>query len=332
MRRAFALLILSLLPAAALGADQLPDKAVPAPTPITPAPITPAQTTPLPTGAALAEAALLLGADEPGRLTVPVTIGLSGPYDFTIDTGAERTVISRELAARLGLLPGRSVNLTAMSGRSFVDTAVIPALAIDSGGAAGTVGAKQIEAPLLSAENLGAPGLLGIDTLKDHEVAIDFDTNRMSVRPSVKRRRRHVPEPGEIVVRARSLLGQLVVSDAFYRGERIRVILDTGSVVTMGNLALRRRATGDHQSIQTISMLSVIGGRLQADYTQIGEVQIGDVVIRDLPVAFADAVPFERFGLTHQPALLLGMDAMRQFRRVEIDFANREVRFTFPRG
>jgi hypothetical protein len=29
--------------------------------------------------------------------------------------------------------------------------------------------------------------------------------------------------------------------------------------------------------------------------------------------------------------LLLGMDALRQFRRVDIDFANREVRVSLPR-
>lgn len=325
MRRVLALVALSLMPAAALGADHSP--------PLTPVLLTPPLVAPETVPPAIAPAAipatddiLTLGSDEPGRLTVPVTIGVQGPYPFTIDTGAERTVISRELATRLGLEPGRQVRLTAMSGTTDVATVIIPALSVSS------VGATRIEAPLLAAINIGAPGLLGIDTLKDHEVSIDFDTNQMTVRPSVKRTGRYKPEPNEIVVRARSLLGQLVVTDAHYRGQRIRVVLDTGSVVTMGNSALRRRAIGDKGPIQTISMLSVIGGHLSADYTQIGEVRIGDVVIRNLPVAFADAAPFQRFGLSSEPAMLLGMDALRQFRRVDIDFANREVRFTFPRG
>ena len=38
-----------------------------------------------------------LGFDD-SRMTVPVSIGASGPYRFIIDTGAERTVVSRELA------------------------------------------------------------------------------------------------------------------------------------------------------------------------------------------------------------------------------------------
>ena len=51
-----------------------------------------------------------------------------------------------------------------------------------------------------------------------------------------------------------------------------------------------------------------------------------------MPVAFADVAPFERFGLTKRPALLLGMDALRIFRRVDIDFPNRQVRFLMPEG
>jgi hypothetical protein len=51
-----------------------------------------------------------------------------------------------------------------------------------------------------------------------------------------------------------------------------------------------------------------------------------------MPIAFADVAPFERFGLVKRPALLLGMDALRSFRRVDIDFPNRQVRFLMPKG
>jgi predicted aspartyl protease len=212
-----------------------------------------------------------------------------------------------------------------MTGLSDARTVIIPMLNVS------TAGATRIEAPILAAQDLGSAGLLGIDTLRHHAVVIDFDTNSMTVRSSRKRASWERPEPGEIIVRARSLLGQLVVTDAYYRGRRVRVVLDTGSVVTMGNGALRKRA-GEHAAPgQPISLISVTGDTLVANYSQIGDIQVGPVRFHNLPVAFADAPPFERFGLTDQPAILLGMDALRQFRRVEIDFANREVRFTMPR-
>ena len=40
-------------------------------------------------------------------MTVPVTI-TAGPYGFIVDTGAQRTVMSRELAGTLGLAAGPS--------------------------------------------------------------------------------------------------------------------------------------------------------------------------------------------------------------------------------
>jgi hypothetical protein len=41
--------------------------------------------------------------DQSDRLTLPVYIGGRGPYAFVVDSGAERSVIARELAARLNL-------------------------------------------------------------------------------------------------------------------------------------------------------------------------------------------------------------------------------------
>ncbi|WCM26386.1 aspartyl protease family protein [Sphingomonas sp. QA11] len=263
--------------------------------------------------------------DSAQRMTVPVTIGTTGPFPFIIDTGAERTVISRELAATLGLSPGPDVRMTAMTGTSNVGTVVIPSLNVSN------ILSQRIEAPALYSINLGAPGMLGIDTLSGHALSIDFETNSMTVRPSTKRKRAPVLN-GDIVVRARSVYGQLIVTQAYYKGRRISVIVDTGSSVSMGNSVLRARMRGELKAAQPITLTSVTGDRLTADYTQVTSLDIGGVTFNHLPIAFSDVAPFRRFGLSNEPALLLGMDALRLFRKVEVDFANREVRFALPRG
>lgn len=258
------------------------------------------------------------------RMTLPVTIAGAGPFPFIVDTGAERTVISRELARRLGLAPGRTVRMTAMTGRSDVGTVVIPAIAV------GALGGGRIEAPALDAAHLGAAGLLGLDTLQGRALTIDFDARRMTVAGVARRRRTVRAAPDEIVVTAKSVFGQLVVTEASYQGVRVRVILDTGSAVSVGNLALRARVR--RQPTRPIEMMSVTGAMLTADYTQLSQVRVGGVTFENLPIAFADAAPFARFGMVGRPALLLGMDALRLFRRVDVDFANREVRFALPKG
>ena len=269
---------------------------------------------------------LLAFTDADTRMTVPVRIAESGPYRFVIDTGAQRTVISRELAGALGLPRGHDVRLTAMSGTSVEQTVVIPSLRVSS------VAGKAIEAPALSGVDLGAAGLLGIDTLQGHAVRIDFDAKLMSVAPSTRKRARDDAVPGEIVVRARSLFGQLVVTDAWCAGTRVRVILDTGSPVSMGNLALQRRFARHSRAPVPIELTSVTGGKVAASYTQLPAVTMGALTVEALPVAFSDAAPFRQFGLADKPAILLGMDALQLFRRVEIDFANRELRLVMPRG
>ncbi len=264
--------------------------------------------------------------DEGTRMTVPVTIAESGPFRFIVDTGAQRTVISRQLAMTLGLAAGRNVRVTAMADTVNVGTAIIPSISL------GDIGGKAIEAPTLEAGNLGAPGMLGIDTLQNHALAIDFDRQEMTVTPSSKRRQKNDYGPDEIVVRAKSLFGQLVVTDAFYGGTRVRVIIDTGSAVTMGNPALRKRVARNVKMMTPIALMSVTGTYLNADYTQVSRISLGNIQMADIPVAFADALPFHRFGLTDKPALLLGMDTLKLFRHVSIDFANREIRFQLPRN
>lgn len=259
------------------------------------------------------------------RMTVPVEVDGRGPYRFVVDTGSERTVLARDVAESLGLSPGRPVNMISMTGTDVTKTFIIPRLRV-----AALPERSRIEAPALEAYDLGASGLLGLDSLQDHAIAIDFESASMAVLPSKKRV--SLPKsPSEIVVRAKSLLGQLIVTDARVDNIRIRVVIDTGSAITIGNKALRDRLKRKPQDIAQLILHSVTGDQLHVDYTIVSNLHLGEVLLSNMPVAFADAEPFRKFGLDDRPALLLGMDAMRFFRKVSIDFPNRQVRFLLPR-
>lgn len=280
-----------------------------------------------PVDPAFADALTLALGEVDLRMTVPVTVDGKGPFPFVIDTGAERSVVSRELAERLGLKADKPVNLTTMTGTSRVPTVVAPALTIGNTGVA-----HRVVAPALFARDLGAAGLLGIDTLRDHRVAIDFARNTMAVVPSSRRTARERRDADEIVVTAKSLFGQLIVTDAMYGDTRIQVVLDTGSQITLGNDALRRRVGRQARDAAPVELISVTGGRASAAYTRVPAIRVGRIKFGAMPIGFAQVKPFERFGLVRRPGLLLGMDALRAFARVEIDFPNRQVRFVMPRG
>jgi len=259
------------------------------------------------------------------RMTVPVSIGAHGPFNFIVDTGSERTVVSEELARDLALGPGRTATVHSMTEVSQIPTVIVSAL---------RVGQRTIEddihAPALARTNLGAAGILGVDTLQQQRVMFDFKRHEMTVMPSQASAGRW-PE-GTIVVTARSRFGRLMLVDAAVDGERVYVIIDTGAQVTVGNTALRRALERRSRLGPTaqVRMISVTGGQFTADYTVARRIRIGGADIVNLPIAFADVHPFNALELLDRPAILLGMDALGLFERVSVDFANRRVRLLTP--
>lgn len=262
--------------------------------------------------------------DTTERMTVPVNVAGHGPYPFIVDTGAERTAISRELAQQLALAPGRAAILHSMTEARRVETVLIPGLEV------GQRRIADIHAPALARSHLGAAGLLGVDSLQSQRVEFDFARGEMTISPSRRREERWSGDT--IVITARSRLGRLILVDASVDGQRVQVVVDTGAQFTLGNSALRRRLERRSRlgPVRQIEMLSVTGGVFTADATVARQVRIGGADIRDLPIAFSDVHVFRQLGLADRPAILLGMDALQLFDRVSVDFANRRVRVMMP--
>nr|WP_310524474.1 aspartyl protease family protein [Polymorphobacter sp.] len=257
------------------------------------------------------------------RLFIDTKINGKGPYRFLVDSGADRTVIGETLAERLKLPKDSIVRLRGMAGAKDVSTVVIDTLTIGSSDIA------TIIAPALPERFIGAQGIIGIDALADQRMMLDFDAKRVTIQDS---RIPVVREEGEIVVTARRRKGQLILTQVNVDGRRSYAVIDTGSELTLGNSAmLERIANRRKQPMQTITLVSVTGETFTAKVFNIPELRVGGVVMRNVPVAFTDAPPFELFGLDKDPALLLGTDLLKNFRRLSLDFRNRKVRFTLRR-
>ncbi len=257
------------------------------------------------------------------RMTVPVTIEGRGPYQFVVDTGSDRTVVSQELATLLKLAVGDTVTMHSMTGVAQQSTVIVPALTI-----AGQT-TNDINAPALLEAYLGSHGLLGIDTLKGRRVVMDFTKRTLSI---LRAGEREEYDPDTIVVTARSKYGQLVLVDADVDGTPITVIIDSGAETTVGNAPLRALLSKRNKRMQFFKteLVDVTGGKLGAEYASVGRIRLAGITIENAVIAFADAHPFKRYGLEGKPAMLLGMDTLRSFRRVSVDFAQRKVRFLPP--
>ncbi len=271
---------------------------------------------------------LVAGEDANNRMTVPVMINGQGPFQFIVDTGADRSAISEELARKLALPEDKKVRLISMSGVNQVSTVRVASLAVTANRQI-----KNVVLPALQERYLGADGLLGVDALKGQRIHLDFAGQTVTVEPGTKETRQK-RDPSIIIVQARSRLGQLVLVDADANGEEVWVVVDTGGQNSVANSAMRRLMArqGSVDSFKKISLMSVVGDRVPAEYTIVGSMRIGGIRMGNAAVAFADVHPFRKFGLTKRPAMLLGMEGLRSFRRVTIDFANKEVRFQVPDG
>lgn len=260
--------------------------------------------------------------DAVTRMTAPVKIAGQGPLQFLVDTGADRTTVSRELAERLQLQAGPPVLLHGVAGVVEAQTAQLPLLEV------GDRRLIDVIAPVLAEADLGAEGLLGIDSLKDQRLLLDFKRTRMVIQGG----RRFHTDPAEVVVKAKSRFGQLTLVDAWLEREPIVVIIDSGAESTIANGAFRDRVTRLRRKAigGNVEVLSVTGQSAWGDGASIPSMKLGQFTVRNLPVIYADLHTFARWGVQDEPAMLLGVDVLRQFETVWIDFIRREVRFRLP--
>lgn len=257
--------------------------------------------------------------DRHERLTVPVTIDGNGPYRFLIDTGAQATVVTHELVDALALRHSRKVTVVAMGGSSEVDAVELDNLEFANRSISGLI------SPTLHSSNIGADGILGLDSLQQTRVLIDFRSGRMKIADS----------PGEannsgyeIIVRARRKLGQMIITDARVDGVRTAVIVDTGAQTTIANSTLVRKMRA--RELSAVRSIDVIGTLMTHGGARIRTMTIGGAELSNLPIAVADSPIFTALGLADKPALVLGIANLRAFDRVAIDFATQRILFDVP--
>lgn len=288
-----------------------------------PAPPTPTNVQPL--QPAQIDNTLAVGGDEvkgkevDTRLTVAVKVNGRGPYHFIVDSGADTSVVGQRIAHDLELPLGTPSILDGTVSRDIVDCVKVAQLTL------GPSTISDLELPALRETDMGGDGIIGIDALVRQRLMMDFERGVIKVEDA---RQPEKIRPGDIVVTARRQRGQLILTMVQAAGLPVDAVIDTGSEVTIGNLALRDKLIHDNPDrFWTASATGVTGATATLQMAKIAELRIGPVVLHDVPVAFADVLPFKLFGLSDEPALLLGTDILNNFRRVSLDFRARKVRF-----
>lgn len=253
------------------------------------------------------------------RLTLPVTVEGTGPFAFMIDTGSQATAITREIRDIAGLSPAGTATLVGMASRREVELASVRRIEF------GNNSYTNFAAPVLERAHVGADGIIGLDALQDFRVLLDFRKATISVEDAREKEGRG---GFEIIVRARSRLGQLLITDALVEGVRATVIIDTGAQASLGNLALREKIRV--RRAEAVLTTDVNGVDILGELAVVRSLTIEGLSLTDVPLTFADAPAFEALGLHDEPVLSIGMQHLSLFDRVAIDFGRKRIAFDVP--
>lgn len=259
--------------------------------------------------------------DRIGRIWAPVSINGQGPFRLVLDTGASHSALTAKLAETLGISldTGHTALLRGATGSVRVPVVPVESLEI------GELLILPRRLPIVPDALGGAEGILGTDGLGDKRIHIDFRRDSITI----MRSRNEQAGPGFITIPVKFMRGKLLVVDAWMGGVRTKAIIDTGGQATLGNMALRialaeQRKKQDAAAVPdqvTGATLDVQSGNRLATPS----IAMGDVLVRNAAMTFADFEIFEHWKLTGEPAMLVGMDVLGLLDTLIIDYRRKEL-------
>lgn len=262
--------------------------------------------------------------DKFEHLIAPVDIDDQGPFNFILDTGANVSCVSKDLATRLMLASAGTSAVHTMVGVRERPSFMIKTLTI------GERKRRNVHAPALPAFGGQVDGVLGIDWLGGQRLVLDFKHKKIEITPS----RYEGPAENRVIVPCRRRLGQLTIVDADLSGHRISAMIDSGSQATLCNGALHdlvqrmeARSPFVHEH-KPIRMETIAGEPFDGDMFFLPFLRLGGLNIGNVPVVYSwETQVFDIWGLKDTPAIVLGMDLLVQFESVAMDFSRNQVRF-----
>ena len=283
--------------------------------------ITPPQTSAeTPPVAADGDSSIAAGRDPFDHLTAPVMLNGEGPFTFIVDTGASVSCVSDKLVESLGLPIQAERRVHTIVGVRRHPMALIDELQV------GVRRQRRMAALSIPLEQPEIQGVLAVDWLKGQRVMLDFAGGRLEFAAS----REEHSTTNSVVVPARRRQGQLTMVDALLGDRRVSAMIDSGSEMSVCNTPLLRlldRAQVVPSRHQLVEMVTVIGEPFSGELVYLPFLRLGGLQLGNVGVMHADTHVFEIWGLAGKPAVLLGMDLLREFQAVSLDFGRSQVRF-----
>ena len=267
------------------------------------------------------ESTSLVTQTDVNRLTTQVFVNGKGPYKFIVDTGAERSVLSDTLVAELGLTPSGKAEVQGLILKVATDLVTIDELKY------GKFSKQGLKVPVLHRGELGADGCLGLDIINGTRVTFDFKDEVIRIQRAGLA---VAPDFGTtvVVVHGTGKGGRLRSNQCTVDGVDTTAFIDTGSEATIGNLALlKAMSPADHPDLGVAQLSGATGGDATGRFTPVKRIQIQGLIFENGTMVISDVPDFDQWGIDAKPAVLIGMDYLRKFASLTIDYRRKEITF-----
>jgi predicted aspartyl protease len=265
--------------------------------------------------------------DTAGRAVAPISINGKGPFRFIIDTGANRSVLSKALAARLGLAPSGEGVVHSIDGE--VPAMLVNVDSLSFGDLRLSVGDTPVlDGPMLDGEH----GLLGVDGMAGRLLHIDFTKHCVEIYENAVQ----FPMQGWLSVPARMRFGTMLTVEGEIRGVKVNVLIDTGSDISLANEHFRdalrdvaARSVEYHNGHAFTFGLPIV----LEQSVWVPSLRLGHTFVDGVNAYIGDFHIFDVWGLQDEPTLLIGMDVLTRAREMAVDYEHGVVLFRKrPRG
>jgi predicted aspartyl protease len=265
--------------------------------------------------------------DRIGRIWAPVLVNGKGPFRLVLDTGASHSALTARVAEELGIAldPAHKVMLRGATGS--VEVPIVPVETLE----VGDLLMEPKRLPIVPDALGGAEGVLGTDGLANKRIHIDFRHDRITIMRSKNER----AASGYQTIPVKFMRGRLLVVDAYLGGVPVKAVIDTGGQATLGNEALRIALAEHRRKYQVFTPDEVTGATLDVqtgNRVSTPSLAMGDVLVRNAGMTFADFAIFQHWKLTDEPALLVGMDVLGLLDTLIIDYRRKELQVKLRRG
>ena len=250
-----------------------------------------------------------------GRPLARVRLNGQGPFRFMVDTGSNTTVVSRSLAARLGLTLAEPAFVQGVTGSTMAPRTVVRRVEI------GNTITENLRGVVFDGPAFAeTDGILGMDMFAGRRVRFSFRRQEVDIEQSLSRLNLPIRAP----MRLRN--GLLVEVAGTVGGLQTRFILDTGAELSVINPALLDQLTARRsRRTEPAVIMGATNHELTGLWVAMPRIEVMGLTTTRLTVAAADAPIFHTWGMVRQPVMLVGMDMLSQLETLVIDYRRRQL-------